>query len=44
LPVEWFSVLLVIRRHGAPSIAQGITPHEVRDEMCRSARPGRAAG
>jgi hypothetical protein len=32
---------LVIRSHGAPSIAQGRTPHEVHDELCRGADLGR---
>jgi len=27
----------VIRSHGAPSIAQGRTPHEVQDELCPGA-------
>ena len=30
----------VIRAHGAPSIAQGRTPHEVQDELCRDAGIG----
>ena len=30
------TVNLVIRSHGAPSIAQGRTPHEVQDELCRA--------
>jgi hypothetical protein len=34
---------VVIRERGAPSIAMGITPHEMYDEMCRAAHPGRAA-
>ena len=39
-PIHWYfnpgpgRVENVIRAHGAPSIAQGVTPHEVRDELC----------
>ena len=25
----------ILRDHGAPSVAAGVTPHEVRDETCR---------
>jgi hypothetical protein len=32
---------VVIRSHGAPSIAQGRTPHEVQDELCRGVDLGR---
>ena len=35
-------LVLVIRSHGAPSIAQGRTPHEVQDELCMAADLGRA--
>ena len=46
-PVRWYfggrmgRVHDVIRAHGAPSIAQGRTPHEVQDELCRVAGVGR---
>jgi hypothetical protein len=36
-----FRPVIRIRAHGAPSVAQGRTPHEVRDELCRDAGAGR---
>jgi hypothetical protein len=35
-------LVVVIRSHGAPSIAQGRTPHEVQDELCRAVDQVRA--
>ena len=42
LTAEVATVHPVIRSYGAPSIAQGRTPHEVQDELCMRVDLGRS--